>query len=82
MVEGEESGWLSELEKKGLHQAAEILENYGINSETDVSVLDRDDFCKLASRGLKPLEAKKLQRKSFLCCRMPTMATCCCGPRE
>ena len=75
-------GWLSELEKKGLHQAAEILENYGINSETDVSVLDRDDFCKLASRGLKPLEAKKLQRKSFLCCRMPTMATCCCGSRE
>jgi hypothetical protein len=31
------------LEKKGLHQAAEILENYGINSYTDVSVL-RDDF--------------------------------------
>ena len=49
MVEGEESGWLSELEKKGLHQAAEILENYGINSETDVSVIDRDDFCKLVS---------------------------------
>ena len=39
MVEGEESGCLSELEKKGLHLAAEILENYGINSETDVSVL-------------------------------------------
>ena len=49
MVEGEESDWLSELEKKGLHQVAEILENYGINSETDVSVLDRDDFCKLTS---------------------------------
>ena len=60
MVEGEEPGWLSELEKKGLHQAAEILENYGINSETDVSVLDRDDFCKLASRGLKPLETSML----------------------
>ena len=44
MVEGEESGWLSELEKKGLHQVAEILENFGINSETDVSLLDRDDF--------------------------------------
>ena len=56
MVEGEESGWLSELEKKGLHQAAEILENYGINSETDVSVFDRDDLCKLSSRGLKPLD--------------------------
>ena len=57
MVEGEESGCLSELEKKGLHQAAEILENYGINSETDVSVLDRDDCCKLVSGGLRPLEA-------------------------
>jgi hypothetical protein len=42
---------------KGLHQAADILENYGINSETDVSVLDRDDFCKLVSGGLRPLEA-------------------------
>ena len=45
------------IEKQGLHQAAEILENYGINSETDVSVLDRDDFCKLVSGGLRPLEA-------------------------
>ena len=58
----EDRGWLTVIEKQGLHQAAEILENYGINSETDVSVLDRDDFCKLVSRGLKPLEAKKLQR--------------------
>ncbi len=49
--------WLAVLEKKGLHQAAEILENYVINSETDVSVFDRDDFCKLASGGFKPLEA-------------------------
>ena len=45
------------IEKQGLHQAAEILENNGINSETDVSVLDRDDFCKLVSGGLRPLEA-------------------------
>jgi hypothetical protein len=44
------------IEKQGLHQATEILENYGINSETDVSVLDRDDFCKLVSEGLRPLE--------------------------
>ena len=44
------------LEKKGLRQAVEILENYGINSDTDVSVLDRDDFCKLVSGGLRPLE--------------------------
>jgi len=57
MVEGEETGWLTVLEKKGLHQAADILDKYGINSETDVSVLDRDDFCKLVSGGLRPLEA-------------------------
>jgi hypothetical protein len=44
------------IEKKGLQRVAEILENYGINSETDVSVLDRDDFCKLVSGGLRPLE--------------------------
>jgi hypothetical protein len=43
-------------EKKGLNQAAEILENYGINSETDVSVIDRDDFCKLVSGGFRSLE--------------------------
>ena len=42
--------------------AAEILENYGIDSETDLLVLDQDDFSKLASRGLKPLYAKKLER--------------------
>jgi len=62
MVEGEETGWLAVLEKKGLLQAADILDKYGINSETDVSVLDRDDFCKLVSAGLKPLQAKKLER--------------------
>ena len=33
----------------------------GFDSETDVSVLDRDDFCKLTSVGLKSLEAKKLE---------------------
>ena len=49
MVEGEDTGWLVGLEKKGLHQATEILENYGIDSETDVSVLDRDYLCKLTS---------------------------------
>jgi hypothetical protein len=49
------------IEKKGLHQSAEILQNYGINSETDVSVLDPDDVSKLVSSGLKPLDVKKLQ---------------------
>jgi hypothetical protein len=35
--------------------STEILDKYGINSETDVSVLDRDDFFKLVSGGLKPI---------------------------
>ena len=52
---------LTVLEKKGLHQVAGILENYGIDSETDVSLLDRDDFSKLTSNGLKPMEGKKLE---------------------
>ncbi len=50
------------LEKNGLGPVAGILENYGIDSETDLLVLDQDDFSKLASRGLKPLYAKKLER--------------------
>jgi hypothetical protein len=29
MVEGKDTGWLAVLEKKGLYQAAGILENYG-----------------------------------------------------
>ena len=40
----------------------EILQKYGICSETDVSVLDPDDVSKLVSSGLKPLDAEKLQR--------------------
>ena len=55
-------GWLTVLEKNGLGPAAAILENYGIDSETDLSVIDQDDFSKLASRGLKPLHVKKLER--------------------
>ena len=39
-----------------------MLENYGICSETDVSELNEDDFSKLESLGLKPLEVKKLIR--------------------
>ena len=41
---------------------AEILQKYGICSETDVSVLDPDDVSKLVSSGLKPLDAKKLHQ--------------------
>jgi hypothetical protein len=58
----EQDGWLTVLEKNGLGPAAGILENYGIDSEADLLVLDQDDFSKLASRGLKPLYAKKLER--------------------
>jgi hypothetical protein len=56
-MDGEDTAWLAVLEKKGLHQAAGILESYGIDSEIDVSLqidvslLDRDDFSKLASNG-------------------------------
>ena len=62
MVEGTDTGCLSVLEKNGLGPAAEILDNYGIDSETDLLMLDQDDFSKLASRGMKPLYAKKLER--------------------
>ena len=38
MVEERHTGWLVVLEKNGLHLVVYILENYGIDSETDVSV--------------------------------------------
>jgi hypothetical protein len=60
-MEEQEDGWLTVLEKNGLGPAAAILENYGIDSETDLLVLDQDDFSKLAFRGLKPLHVKKLE---------------------
>ena len=50
MMEGTDTGWLTVLEKNGLGLAAEILENYGVDSETDLLVLDKDDFSKLVSR--------------------------------
>ncbi len=40
---------------------AEILENYGIDSETDVSLIDQDDLRNLSSQGLKPIKLKKLE---------------------
>jgi hypothetical protein len=61
-MEEQEDGWLTVLEKNGLGPAAAILHNYGIDSETDLLVLDPDDFSKLASRGLKPFHVKKLER--------------------
>ena len=59
-MEGEDTGWLSELEKKGLHQTAGILENYGIDSETDVSLLDQDDLHNLASQAHTTQEVRAL----------------------
>jgi len=61
-MEEQEDGWLTVLEKNGLGPAAAILDDYGIASDTDLLVLDQDDFAKLASRGLKPLYLKKLER--------------------
>ena len=43
-MEEKEDVCLTVLEKNGLGPAAEILENYGIDSETDLLVLDQDDF--------------------------------------
>ena len=50
------------LEKNGLRVVEDIHKHYGIDGETDLFVLDQDDFSKLSSRGLKPLHVKKLQR--------------------
>ena len=61
MVEQTDTGWLTVLEKNGLRPVVEILENYGIDCETDLFVFDQDDFSKLPSRGLKPLHVKKLE---------------------
>ncbi len=61
-MEEQEDSCLTVMEKNGLGPAAAILDNYGIDSETDLLVLDPDDFKKLASRGLKPLHVKKLER--------------------
>ena len=52
-MEEQEAGWLTVLEKNRLGPSAAILDNYGIDSETDLLVLDQDDFNKLASRGLR-----------------------------
>ena len=72
MVEGEDTGCLSELEKKGLHQAGGILENYGITSETDVSLLDQGD----RSTGQKGQDHFDRRRRE-LCKEVPS----CCVQR-
>jgi hypothetical protein len=42
-MEEQEDGWLKVLEKNGLGPAVAILQNYGIDSETDLLVLDGTD---------------------------------------
>ena len=54
MVEQTDTGWLTVLEKNGLRVATDILEDYGIDSETDLPVIDQDDFSKLTCRGKYP----------------------------
>ena len=49
MVQQTDKGWLTVLEKNGLRLESDIFENYRIDSETDLSVLDQYDFSKLAS---------------------------------
>ncbi len=46
-MEQTDTGWLTVLEKNGLRLTADILENYGIDSETDLSVVDQDDFSEI-----------------------------------
>ena len=60
MVEQTEKGWLTVLEEQGMHQEAHILENYGIDSETDVSLLDQDDLRNLVSQAHATQEARPL----------------------
>ena len=74
MVQERDTGLLTVFEKNGLYQEADILENYGIDSETDVSVLDQDDFRKLVSRGIKSLYVKKIERWcQAVCARVENM---------
>ncbi len=50
------------LEEEGLYPTEHILENYGIDSETDVSLTDQDDLLNLTSQGLKSIQLKKVDR--------------------
>jgi hypothetical protein len=39
--------------EQGLIKNAHVLEKYGIDSTTEVSELEKDNFCKLEARGLR-----------------------------
>ena len=71
MVEQTDTGWLTVLEKNGLRLAADILENYGIDSETDMSLLDQDNLRNLVSQGLKSMQLKKLEDWCDVVCPRP-----------
>ena len=45
---------------KGLYQAADILEKYGICSETDLSELEQDDFSELESESRAVMKLMRL----------------------
>ena len=65
MVEGTETAWLTVLEKKRVASSAEILENYGIDSETDLSVLDQGYT---TEKWLLSAEKWLLRQLTFGCC--------------
>ena len=48
----EDTGWRALLEKQGLHQAADIFEKYGIDSETDLSSENTDPLFDMRSRRI------------------------------
>ena len=48
----------------GMLPVADVLEKYGIGSETEVSELDQHDFSVLEALGLKPFQLQKLKRWS------------------
>ena len=50
-MEGTDTGWMTVLEKKGMHQEAGLLENNGIDSTTDVSLRDQGDLRSLGCQG-------------------------------
>jgi hypothetical protein len=64
MVEKRDKGWQPELEKEGMHQVTEILENYGIDSEMDLSVLDQDDYWK---QTIEEKKGNQLERTKTVC---------------
>ena len=41
MVEEKDTGWRTLIEKQGIHQQTDILENYGIDSPNNVSELEK-----------------------------------------